>query len=65
MFFYQLLPSSWVSSPLNLLCWANLERVGLVAMSLVVPAAYHDVVTVQVCDLAVDRDWVSAKLLRQ
>ena len=30
-----------------------------------VPVAYHDGVAVQVCDLATDHDWVSAKLLLQ
>ena len=36
---------------------------GLVAMPLMIPVAYHDGMTAQVCDLAADLDWVSAKFL--
>ena len=36
--------------------------VGLVALPLVVPAAYHDGVAVQICDLAEGHVGVSAKI---
>ena len=41
--------------------WLPFTFVGLVAMPLMVPAAYHDGLAVQICDLAEDHVGVSSK----
>ena len=56
-------PHLWISSVRRTRKGWHLSRLwGLRAMPLMVPASYRDVVAVQVCDLAADRDGVSANI---